>query len=82
MHHPSRNTEDFVAKSHLNSADLAQEVSEEKNFSMWHRQFLWILVKNVAAFYPFLKRFPNAKVKRFTLIALTKEVSRKAQQRL
>jgi hypothetical protein len=50
MGHPSRNKEDFVAKSNLNCAYLAQEVSEEKNFSMWHRDcFCGILVKNVAA---------------------------------
>jgi len=35
------------------------------------------LVKNVAAFCPFLKNLPEAKVKRFVLIALTKEVSEK-----
>jgi hypothetical protein len=28
---------DFVAVNDLNYADLYQEVSEEKNFSMWHR---------------------------------------------
>jgi hypothetical protein len=27
--------EDFVAMSDLNCADLSQEVSVEKNFSMW-----------------------------------------------
>jgi hypothetical protein len=42
--------EDFVAESDLNSADLAQEVSVEKNFSIQHRNcFCGILVKNVAA---------------------------------
>ena len=34
-----------------------------------------VLVKNVAAFCPCLKSLPEAKVKRFRLIALTKEVS-------
>ena len=34
MGYPSRNMEDFVAESDLNCADLAQEVSVEKNFSM------------------------------------------------
>jgi hypothetical protein len=33
-----------------------------------------ILVKNVAAFCPCLKSLPEAKVKRFRLIALTKEI--------
>ena len=37
MDHPSRNMEDFVSESDLKCADLAQEVSVEKNFSMWHR---------------------------------------------
>jgi hypothetical protein len=36
-----------------------------------------ILVKNVAAFCPCLKSLPDAKVKRFILIAMTKEVSKK-----
>jgi hypothetical protein len=34
-------------------------------------------VKNAAAFCPCLKSLPQCKVKRFILIALTKEVSRK-----
>jgi hypothetical protein len=34
MGYPSRSMEDFVAESALNHADLAQEVSVEKNFSM------------------------------------------------
>ena len=46
----------------------------EKNFSMWPRGC--ILVRNVAAFCPYLKSLPEAKVKRFILIALTKEVSK------
>jgi hypothetical protein len=51
MGHTSRNTEDFVAESDFNCADLAQEVSEEKNFNMWPRDcFCRILVKNVVAF--------------------------------
>jgi hypothetical protein len=37
MSHPCRNMEYFVAVSDLNCRDLAQEVSEKKNFSMWHR---------------------------------------------
>ena len=37
MGHPSRNMEDFVTESDLNCVDLAQEVSEEKNFSVWLR---------------------------------------------
>ena len=34
------------------------------------------MVKNVAAFCPCLKSLPEAKVKRFRLIALIKEVSK------
>lgn len=37
MGHPSRNVEDLVAESDLNSADLAQEGSEKKKFSVWPR---------------------------------------------
>jgi hypothetical protein len=40
---------------------------------MWPRNwFCGILVKNGAVFCPFLKSLPEAKVKRFKLIALTK----------
>jgi hypothetical protein len=81
MGHPSRNMEDFIAESNLNCVDLAQEISKEKNFSMWHKDwFCGILVKNVATFYPCLKSLPEAKVKRLVLIALiasTMEVSKK-----
>ena len=70
--------EDFVAMSDLNCVYLAQEVSVEKNFSMWPREcFCGILVKNIAAFCPCLKSLPEAKVKRLRLIALTKEASEK-----
>ena len=60
----------------LNSGGLAQEVSEMKTFSMWPRDCSCdILVKNVAAFCHCPKCLPEAKVKRFRLIAL-KEVSK------
>ena len=39
---PSRTMQDFVAESDLNCADLAQEISVEKNFSMWTRD--WFVV--------------------------------------
>ena len=69
MGHPSRNMEDFVAGSDLNCVDLAQEISKEKNFRMWHKDwFCGILVKNVATFCPCLKSLPEAKVKRLVLI--------------
>ena len=81
MGHPSRNMEDFVAGSNLNCVDLAQEISKEKNFSMWHKDcFCGILVKNVATFCPCLKSLPEAKVKR--LILIVKGSFKKVQQRL
>jgi hypothetical protein len=74
----SRNMEDFVAGSNLNCVDLAQEISKEKNFRMWHKDyFCGILVKTVATFCPCLKSLLEAKVKRLRLIALTKDVSKK-----
>jgi hypothetical protein len=76
MGYPSKNMEDFVTESDLKCADMAQEVSVGKNFSMWPRDyFCGILVKNVAAFCLCLRVLPEAKVKRLRLIALTKEVS-------
>jgi hypothetical protein len=81
MGHPSRNMEDLVAGSNLNCADLVQEISKEKTFSMWHKDcFCGILVENVAIFCPCMKSLPEAKVKRLgviALIVLTKEVSKK-----
>jgi hypothetical protein len=75
--HPSRNMKDFDARNNLNCVDLAQEISKEKNFRMWHKDcFCDILVKNVATFCPYLKSLPEAKVKRLRLIALTKEISK------
>ena len=83
MGHPSRNMEDFVAGSNLNCVDLAQEISKEKNFRMWHKDcFCGILVKNVATFCPYQKCMPEANVKRFRLIALTRESLKKAYHRL
>ena len=72
MGHPSRNMEDFVAKNDL---DLAQEVFVKKNFSMWPRDsFCGTFMKNVAAFFPCLQSLAEAKIKRFILVAFTKEV--------
>jgi hypothetical protein len=77
MSHPSRNMEDSGIECHLNYVDLlAQEVSVEKNINIWPREcFCDVLVKNVVVFC--LRRLPKAKVKRFILIATTKEVSKK-----
>lgn len=44
--------------------------------------FFGILLKNMAGFYPYLKNLPEAKVKRFIFIALTKKVSKKPSKRL
>ena len=67
----------FVAKTDLNCADLTQEVSVEENFSVLLRDFFCgILVKNVAALCHCLRILPEAKVKRFRLIALKGEVSK------
>ena len=46
-----------------------QEFSKEKNMTMWPRDCSCdILVKNVPAFCPFLKRLPEAKMKSSGLI--------------
>ena len=77
MGYPSRNIQDFVAECDLNYADLTQEVSVEKNFSMWPRDcFCSILLKNRTAFCPCLKSLSQTKVKRIRLNALRKEVSK------
>ena len=56
---------------------MAQEDSD-KNLSVLPKDHSCdILVKNVTVFCPCLKSLPEAKVKRFRLIALTKEVSKK-----
>jgi hypothetical protein len=61
--------EDFVVEYDLNCADMAQEISVEKNFRMWLREcFCGILVNNVAPFCPCLKSVPETEVKRFILI--------------
>ena len=39
MGYPSRNMEDFVTDSNLSCVSLALEVSEEKNFNTWPRDF-------------------------------------------
>jgi len=48
----------------------------DKNFSVWPTDYFYgILVKNMAALCPCRKSLSEAKVKRFRLIPLTKEVS-------
>ena len=77
--HPSQNAEYGGVEGDFNYCRPAgQDVSEGKNFSMWPRDCSCnILVKNVTAFCPFLGRLPEFKVKKFTLLALRKEVSKK-----
>ena len=65
-----RNMKDFVAESDLSCSDLALDISVEKSYSIWHRDFF------VAAICHCLKSLPEGKVKRFILIALKKEVSK------
>ena len=75
---PSRNMEDLLRVT----ANQAQEVSEEKNISLQHRDcFCGILVKNVAVFCPGLKSLPGAKVEIY-INCIDKGSFRKAQQRL
>ena len=54
--HSSRSMEDSGPKSYLNCRDLAEEVSEEKNFNMLPRNHSCdILVKKVTVFCPLSK---------------------------
>jgi hypothetical protein len=62
MRNSSRNMDDFVAQSDLNCPDLAQEISVEKNFSMWPTDYFCGILKNVTAFCSYLKNLPEAKV--------------------
>ena len=74
MSHTIKNMSDSGAGVDLNCSHLAQEVSEEKNFSMLPRDHSCdVLVKTVAAVCPCPKRLPEAKLKRFRLISLAKE---------
>jgi hypothetical protein len=43
MSYPSRNMAVIGGEDDLNSADLAQEVSAEKNFNMWPRDVFVVL---------------------------------------
>lgn len=56
---------------------IAQEVSEEKNFRVLPRDFLKCLVKKVSAFCPCLKILSEVKVKKFGLIPLVEEISKR-----
>ena len=56
---------------------MAQEVSEEKDFTMLPGDHSYdVLVKNMVSFCPLLESLSKAKVKRFRLVAL-RNVSKK-----
>ena len=77
MVHTSRSLKESGTECDLNCGCLNQEVSEKKNFSMLPRdRSCDILMKNVAAFCPCPKSLPEAKVKSFTLIPPTEEISK------
>jgi hypothetical protein len=77
MAHHSRSLASSRVEGNLNCGGLDQEVSEEKSFSLLPRDCSCdIFVMNVAALCPCLKSLPEAKVKRFRLIALAKEISK------
>jgi hypothetical protein len=72
MDYHSRDINDFVTERELNCAALAEEVSVEKPLlrfllSMWSRDSLFFLLKNMTDFCPCLKNLPKAKVKRLRL---------------
>lgn len=52
MSSPSRDREDSVAESNLNSADQAQEVSEVKNSRMWPRDCFVVFWGKCGCFLP------------------------------
>jgi hypothetical protein len=69
--------EDIVVEDDLNSGYLDQVVSEEKNFSILSRHHSFsILMKNMATLSPCPKSLPEIEVKRFSIIALKKEISK------
>jgi hypothetical protein len=51
MGYPRRNMEDNGAGNGLNCANLAQEVSVEKNLRMWPRDWFGGILVNAAAFW-------------------------------
>ena len=69
--------EDGGAECDLNCRCLDQEVSEEKNVSLWPRdQACDILMKHVAAFCTRPKSLSEANVKSFRFIPLAEEISK------
>lgn len=74
-HHTNSFKSKHLVGTGLQLQNLAQNVLEEMNFSMLLiDQSCNILVKNVALFFPCTRCLPEAKVKIFELIALTKNL--------
>ena len=77
MGHMDRSMEDSIPEGDLNwqGGGLVKELLEGKNFNMFPSdQSCNILLKNMAAFYHYLRCLPDAKVKKFRLTALSKEI--------
>ena len=70
--------EDSGTENDLNSGDLDQEVSEDKNINMWSGNHSYdIFVKNAKdAFWPYLRSAPDAKLKSFGIIVMAEEISK------
>ena len=76
MNHPSRSLGNRSTNGFLHYQEHTQEVSE-KNFSMLPRDHSHdILMKKVAAFCPYPKSLPKAKVESFGLTLLAEEMSK------
>lgn len=77
MGHSRRRVEDSDAKSSIDYWVLAQEVSEGNNINSCDRAHsCGILPNNVVAFCSYPKNLPEAKLKRFGIMSLVKEIPR------
>jgi hypothetical protein len=77
MGHRNRSMEDSIPEGDLNwgGGALVKEFLEGKYFNLFPSdQSCNILVKNMAAFCHYLRSLPDAKVKKFRLTALSKEI--------
>lgn len=72
MGHNSSNTKENSAESNVDYKGSAQELPEENNIG---DHFCGILTRNVAAFYPCLKIFSEAKLETCGLMSMAKEDS-------
>ena len=67
-----------IAEGDLNCSYLAQKVLQKKRISVSDLEtFFFSVVKMTGFFSPCLKSLPEVNIKKFILIALTKEVSKK-----